>query len=129
MPIMALLMPIITSQILKYVYFTKTQKSRYLKNKTFFLQIKKFISYTSKATFWQKNSFIAMRRISEWSQLEISLNTFFYTIETIHPHHNHHRHHHPGSYLGQISSGKLVGTKNWKCLNRDIQKNAKLQNN
>ena len=29
------------SQILKYAGFTKTQKSRYLENKTFFLQIKK----------------------------------------------------------------------------------------
>ena len=28
------------SQILKFVHFIKTQKSRYLKNKTFFLQIK-----------------------------------------------------------------------------------------
>ena len=31
------------SQILKSVHFTKTQKSRYLENETFFLQIKKFI--------------------------------------------------------------------------------------
>ena len=29
-----------TSQILKSVDFTKTQKSRYLENETFFLQIK-----------------------------------------------------------------------------------------
>ena len=37
-----------TSQILKSVGFTKTQKSRYLENKTlFFLQIKKFINYAS----------------------------------------------------------------------------------
>ena len=33
-------------------------KSRYLENKTFFLQIKKFINYTSRATLWQKNSFV-----------------------------------------------------------------------
>ena len=39
-----------TSQKLKSMDFTKTQKSRYLENKTFFLQIKKFINYTSKAT-------------------------------------------------------------------------------
>ena len=30
-----------TSQILRFVDFTKTQKSRYLEKKTFFLQIKK----------------------------------------------------------------------------------------
>ena len=48
------------SQILKSVDFTKTQKSRYLKNEAlFFLQIKKFINYTSRATLWQKNSFVA----------------------------------------------------------------------
>ena len=40
-----------TSQILNSVDVTKTQKSRYLKNKTlFFLQIKKIINYTSRAT-------------------------------------------------------------------------------
>ena len=44
-----------TSQILKSAGFTKTQKSRYLKNETFFLQIKKFINYTSKN---RKNSFV-----------------------------------------------------------------------
>ena len=36
--------------------FTKTQKSRYLENETFFLQIKKFIDYTSRATLLEKNS-------------------------------------------------------------------------
>ena len=43
-----------TSQILKSLDFTKTQKSRYLENKTFFLQIKKFINYTLRATLLQK---------------------------------------------------------------------------
>ena len=44
-------MLMITSQILKFAGFTKTQKSRYLENETlFFLQIKKFINYTSSAT-------------------------------------------------------------------------------
>ena len=44
-----------TSQILKFVDFTKTQKYRYLENETLFsLQMKKFINYTSKATLWQK---------------------------------------------------------------------------
>ena len=48
-------MLMMTSQILKSVDFTKTQKSRYLKNETlFFLQIKKFINYTSRATFFKK---------------------------------------------------------------------------
>ena len=34
-------MPMMTSQILKSVYLTKTEKSRYLENETFLLQIKK----------------------------------------------------------------------------------------
>ena len=43
------------SQILKIVDFTKTEKSRYLKNKgLFFLQIKKFVDCTSRGTLWQK---------------------------------------------------------------------------
>ena len=50
-----------TSQILKSASFTKTQKSRYLENETlFFLQIKKYINYTSRAAcFMTKNSFVA----------------------------------------------------------------------
>ena len=49
-----------TSQILKSVDFAKTQKSRYLENETsFFFLKKKFINYTSMATLWQKNSFVA----------------------------------------------------------------------
>ena len=48
-------MLIMTSQISKSVDFTKTQKSRYFKNKTLlFLQIKKFIYYTSRVTSWLK---------------------------------------------------------------------------
>ena len=47
-------MPMITSQILKFADFAKAGKSRYLKNETFFPQIKKFINYTSRATLWQK---------------------------------------------------------------------------
>ena len=48
-------MPMMMSQILKSVVFTKTQKPRYLDNKTlFFLQIKKIINYISWATLWQK---------------------------------------------------------------------------
>ena len=44
----------ITSQILKLADFTKTQKSRYLENKTFFLQITKISNYASRATLWQE---------------------------------------------------------------------------
>ena len=48
-------MSMMTSQILKFLNFRKTQKSRYLENETlFFLQIKKLINYTSRATLWQK---------------------------------------------------------------------------
>ena len=48
-------MPMMTSKILRSVYFTKSQKPRYLENETSFsLQIKKFINYTSKATLQQK---------------------------------------------------------------------------
>ena len=52
-------MPLMMSQILKFIYFTKTEKYRYLENKTSFLQIKKFIDYTSMATLSQKNNFVA----------------------------------------------------------------------
>ena len=39
-----------TLHILKSMDFTKTQKSKYLEKETlFFLQIKKFINYTSRA--------------------------------------------------------------------------------
>ena len=49
-----------TSQILRFVHFTKAQKSRYLQNETlFFLQIKKFVNYTSRATLLQKNGLVA----------------------------------------------------------------------
>ena len=48
-------MSLMTSQILKFGNFTKMQKFRYLKNETlFFLQIKKFITSTSRATLCQK---------------------------------------------------------------------------
>ena len=48
-----------TPQILKSAGFTKTRKSWYLENETlFFLQIKKFINYTSSAAL-TKNCFIA----------------------------------------------------------------------
>ena len=40
-------MLMMTSQILKSAGFTRTQKSRYLENETFFIQIKKTINYHS----------------------------------------------------------------------------------
>ena len=39
----------VTSQIWKSAGFTKTQKSGYAENKTFFLQIKKIVNYTPSA--------------------------------------------------------------------------------
>ena len=48
-------MLMMTSQILKFVDFTYTQKFKYLENKTlFFLQIKKIINYTSRTTLSYK---------------------------------------------------------------------------
>ena len=38
--------PTMTSQILKYLHLARTQKSIYLENETFFLQIKKTKPYT-----------------------------------------------------------------------------------
>ena len=48
-------------QILKSAGFTKTQKSQYLENETFFFQIKKFINYTLSAAycFMRKNRSVA----------------------------------------------------------------------
>ena len=43
-------MLMMTSQTLKSAHFTETQKSRYLENETFFLQIKKMIIFTPRAT-------------------------------------------------------------------------------
>ena len=51
-------MPMMTSQILQSLDFTKTQKSRYLEKQTLLLlQIGKFINCTSRATLLQKNRF------------------------------------------------------------------------
>ena len=50
--------PMMTSQILNYVDFTKTQKSVYLENKTLiFLQIKKLI--TQQGLLYDKKCFAA----------------------------------------------------------------------
>ena len=48
-------MLMMTSQILKSVDLLKTQNSKYLENKSlFFVQMKKFINCTSRATLLQK---------------------------------------------------------------------------
>ena len=53
-------MPMVTSQILKSVDFTKTQKSRYLMNETLlFYSIKKNSLSTHKGLPYGKNSFAA----------------------------------------------------------------------
>ena len=47
-------MLVMTPHILRFVDFTKTQKSKNLEPETFFLQIKKILNYTSMATLFQK---------------------------------------------------------------------------
>ena len=42
------------NEILESVDFTKTKESIYLENETFYLQLKKIINYTSRATLLQK---------------------------------------------------------------------------
>ena len=62
----------VTSQILKSVDFTKAQKSRYLENETwFFLQIKKFINYTSIVSN-NFHSFIKM--LSKYTKISVKLS-------------------------------------------------------
>ena len=57
-----------TSQISKFMDFTKTQKARYVENETlFFLQIKRFINYTSVANE-EKTTFVA----------EVTFKTFIF---------------------------------------------------
>ena len=46
------------AQVLKFIHFSKMQKSEYLENETFFRQIKKFIHYKLRAMLWQKTSFL-----------------------------------------------------------------------
>ena len=62
------------SQILQSVDFIKTQKCRYLKNKTLFLiKIKEFINCILRATLWVKNSFVVEVTFHVLSQLAPSL--------------------------------------------------------
>ena len=58
MEIPLLTVTMMMSQILKSVDFTKTQKSRYLENKTFFLQIKKILLITLQGLLFDENSFV-----------------------------------------------------------------------
>ena len=68
------------SQILKYVDFTKTQKSRYRKNGTlFFLQIKKNRQSHIKGYFMAKNNFVAQLTFKEKGTL--LFDYFFIYIE------------------------------------------------
>ena len=62
-------MSIMTSKMLKSMDSTKTQNSRYLKNETFFLQIKKKSLITHQRLLYWKNSFVA----------EVTFNTFTLT--------------------------------------------------
>ena len=65
-------MLMMTSQILKSVDFTKTQKSKNLENETlFFLQIKKLINY--KGYFIAKNSFVTEVTFDKKSSIKSSL--------------------------------------------------------
>ena len=50
-------MSMMTSQILQFVDFTKTQKSKYLQNKTVFFQIKKSL-ITHQRILYGKNTFV-----------------------------------------------------------------------
>ena len=52
-------MPLVKSQILKLVNFTKTQKTRYLENETLFFFKLKNLLITSRVALLQKNSFAA----------------------------------------------------------------------
>ena len=57
-----------TSQILEFADSWKTQKSKYLKNKTqFFRLVKKFTSCTSKGYIIAKNSFLAKVTILQFT--------------------------------------------------------------
>ena len=58
-------MCLMTSQILIFRDFTKTQKSSYLENQTLFLLIKKFINYTSRATVSRAANFYLISFVTE----------------------------------------------------------------
>ena len=76
-----------TSQILKSVDSTKTQKSRYLQKKTLFLfQIKKFINWVLIAIYG-KNSFVAEITFKIWVVNKYCLLIYF-LINNIFPSHD-----------------------------------------
>ena len=69
---MTSIMSMMTSQILKSVDFTKTQKSRYLENETlFFLQIKKNSIITHQGLLYRKNIFVVEVKFKFQILLEI----------------------------------------------------------
>ena len=64
----------VMSQILKFPDFTKTQKSRYLENEAlFFLQIKRFMNYISRATLW---CIVAEVNFKDFKDYEVGDRTF-----------------------------------------------------
>ena len=66
-----------TSQILKFVDFTKTKKSRYFENQTFFSSNKKVHSLHVKDYFMAKNTFVAEVTFNIKRFLEIFKIEFF----------------------------------------------------
>ena len=64
-------MPMLTSQILRSVYFTESQKSKSLENETFFLQIKKFINM-HQGLLYGKNSFLGNARFQTFEHYFVS---------------------------------------------------------
>ena len=64
-------MPMLTSQILRSVYFTESQKSKSLENETFFLQIKKFIKM-HQGLLYGKNSFLGNVRFQTFEHYFVS---------------------------------------------------------
>ena len=64
-------MCVMTSQILKFVDFTKTEKPRYFENKTFFSSNKKIHQFHIDGYFMAKNTFAAEVTIKKYSALLI----------------------------------------------------------
>ena len=84
--------PRMTSNILKSLDFTKTQKSRYLESETFFLQTKKIANYTSRATLMEKIVFVAEVTFNTRTEIwrpsldqNISCNGKLYYLRPLHP--------------------------------------------
>ena len=63
-------MSMMMSQIYQFEDFAKTQNSKYLKNETFFLQIKKIIGYMSRTDLWEK--YFCSRGNFQWIMVILS---------------------------------------------------------